>query len=336
MKKIFLSVVCLVIVTLQTMADTRQAILLLHNGNGTMFEFTQLQDAVNAAEDGDTLLLSEGSFNTSLTINKKVSIIGVGQKSIIRGNINVAIPDVVISGTLGSETTEMPVVTATMLDALQIRGNVQITNRLSGFKMRKCWMTGHFDPAANIYNATIDRCFINEVYSRSGLKSIKIQNCSITKIEWDYASDTRNSEINFINCNIGTLEGYSNFKALYLNCIIKAPSAMICRSTFINTLYTNAVKNNISTSNDLGCVSDQCYVVDFNSTSGEDGFLTFSFTKEDLESGGYLGADGTVVGMEGGQTPFSLLPSRIAVTESQLKVDTEKKQLNVTLKVKAN
>ena len=121
MKRIILTVVCVIMVTLQSMADTRQAILLLHNGNGTMFEFTQLQEAVNAAENGDTLLLSEGSFmlSANLNVNKAVSIIGVGQKTIIRGNINVAIPDVVTSGALVSE---MPVITATMLDALQVRG----------------------------------------------------------------------------------------------------------------------------------------------------------------------------------------------------------------------
>ena len=70
--------------------------------------------------------------------------------------------------------------------------------------------------------------------------------------------------------------------------------------------------------------------------SNNEGMQTLSVTKEQLEAAGFLGTDGTVVGAEGGLTPFSLTPSSIAVTESQLKVDTEKKQLNVTLKVKAN
>ena len=329
----------------QSMADTRQAILLLHNGNGTTFEFTQLQAAVNAAENGDTLLLSEGSFTLSanLSIQKGVSIIGVGQKTIIRGDIEIAIPDVIINSELGKEQKETPVVTATMFDAIQIRGKVFFWNRLSGFKMRKCWVSDGFAPLSAIYDATIDRCFIKTFYHTYLLKRITIQNSSINIIRpyGTYSADTRDSEINYINCNIGDInyQMESNAKASFINCIIKDASYNyynVRYHTFFNTLYTEKVKNRILTSQEAGNVVEHCYVADFNSTEGDDGFLTFSFKKEDLEAGGYLGTDGTVVGIEGGQTSFTLVPSSVAVTESQLKVDPEKKQLNVTLKVQAN
>ena len=52
-----------------------------------------------------------------------------------------------------------------------------------------------------------------------------------------------------------------------------------------------------------------------------------------LQSNGYLGTDGTVVGIDGGDTPFTLVPSVPKVTSSDLQLDNEKKELNVTLTV---
>ena len=342
MKRIILSVVCVIMATLQSMADTRVAILLLHNGNGTTFEFTQLQDAVDAAESGDTLLLSKGAFTLSntLTINKGVSIIGEGQGTEIKGSINVSIPNVVVSqDELGNPVTEMPSISATMFDALKIRGNVTISNNLSGFKMRKCWVTGEFTPSGVLYNALIDRCVINTFYPRAP-KSINIMNCHIGLIR--SSSDiTNNSEIVYVNCAIRNLLFHPSSglaKATYINCIISYTSSeasLIKSSTFINSLYTSAVQNIFSTDANYINTIENCYVGGFTMSSNE-GMQTLSVTKEQLEAAGFLGTDGTVVGVEGGLTPFSLTPSSIAVTESQLKVDPEKKQLNVTLKVKAN
>ena len=50
----------------------------------------------------------------------------------------------------------------------------------------------------------------------------------------------------------------------------------------------------------------------------------------------YKGTDGTPVGITGGVAPFTLVPSAPRITESTIKVDPEKKLLNVNLKVVAN
>ena len=57
------------------------------------------------------------------------------------------------------------------------------------------------------------------------------------------------------------------------------------------------------------------------------------YTSSDILANGYLGNDGTVIGPLGGNTPYTLEPAVPTVTESSMKVDTDKQQLQVTLTV---
>ena len=74
-----------------------------------------------------------------------------------------------------------------------------------------------------------------------------------------------------------------------------------------------------------------CYGVD-NGTS-----LLTDLSKDVLLANGYLGNDGTIVGIYGGNTPYvdGMLPAAPKVTESSVKLDLENKKLNVSLKVTA-
>ena len=328
--------VCLLTASMSMWSDTRQAVLLLHNGSGTTFEFTQLQDAVNAAESGDTLLLSEGKFTLSktLTIDKGISIVGAGTATEISGSITVSIPSVVVSqDELGNEVTEKPSLSATMFESVKIRGSVNINKELSGFRMKKCWITSSFLSASPIDDANIDRCVISTFYAES-VVSLNIINSHIGINNSDGGTNIK--ELNYINCTIGSMGSLcANIKATYINCIIGDTKGSIRNSTLINTLYTSTVENKITTEGSNLSYIDHCYVGQFTYTTNE-GMVTLSATKEQLLAAGYLGNDGTVVGVEGGLTPFSLVPSTVSVTESHLTVDPDKKQLNVTLKVKAN
>ena len=57
------------------------------------------------------------------------------------------------------------------------------------------------------------------------------------------------------------------------------------------------------------------------------------YNTSQLQSNGYLGTDKTVVGIYGGDTPYTLEPSVPKVTSSSLDLDMEKKELNVKLTV---
>ena len=58
-----------------------------------------------------------------------------------------------------------------------------------------------------------------------------------------------------------------------------------------------------------------------------------SYNTSTLQSYSYLGTDGTVVGIYGGETPYTLEPTVPKVTDSNLQLDMENKKLNVNLTV---
>ena len=80
-------------------------------------------------------------------------------------------------------------------------------------------------------------------------------------------------------------------------------------------------------------ITTNCY----KENSGGSTFLdeTSLETKYDLASKDYLGTDGTIIGVYGGSTPFTLDPQVAKVTESSFTVDTTTKKLTVKLKVAA-
>lgn len=57
-------------------------------------------------------------------------------------------------------------------------------------------------------------------------------------------------------------------------------------------------------------------------------------TKDLLTEKGYLGSDGTVIGIYGGIKPFIPLTSNNIITSATVVVDNEKNELNVKLKRK--
>lgn len=61
-----------------------------------------------------------------------------------------------------------------------------------------------------------------------------------------------------------------------------------------------------------------------------------SLGKYELEEKGYIGTDGTVVGIEGGSAPFTLEPSVPKVTNSTVAYDAANKLLKVNLTVTTN
>ena len=59
--------------------------------------------------------------------------------------------------------------------------------------------------------------------------------------------------------------------------------------------------------------------------------LNSIWTDDQLSSAGYLGTDGTVVGITGGAVPFTLASSVLRITDHNIEVDNEQRKLKVTL-----
>lgn len=335
MKKILFVIVCLTVVGLQCVkADTRAAVLLLHEGNGTTYEVAQLAQAVNEAADGDTLYLSAGLFQLTdtLKIEKAISVIGQGQNTIIGGSIAIALEG-------------NPTLTACMLDAFRILGDINVAKSVRGLKMRKVNISaGNLQFLENVESVEIDRCYIQSFWSSEHLRSASILNSKICNERAEEA-DTRECNIVYHNCTIGTRHdvysyGSPNHVETYINCIIcwssdgGKPNGVIYNCSLINSLIFSQERIKGDYHSEQNCYfpvgANVDYLIGWENENG------CALSKDELLQAGYLGTDGTVVGIEGGNTPYTLTPNSVNVNNAKLDVDMEKKVLNVTLKVAAN
>lgn len=144
--------------------------------------------------------------------------------------------------------------------------------------------------------------------------------------------DLYGGNMTFLNCNIAELQWAGQFTGTFINCILDYTSSntTLDRCTIINTLI-----NSSSLAISSNCVTSEVYE-ESNSLINNDvsnDVLECIYDTETLASKGYLGNDGTVIGIYGGKTPYTLEPAYPKVTKSQIELDTDKKQLNVTLTV---
>ena len=331
MKKTMISLAVLAIAGVATTEAQTMQIALQHNGNITMFGSSQTQDALDQAEDGDTLFLNEGTFKSDIYIRKKVSIIGSGENTILPGDVHVAIPD---SATLSSY----------LLDALYITGTVVVDSAVNGLKMRKCQLYA-MTFNAKVDNSFVERCWVKQTVNQNdNLVGVSFYNSKIKYIRGD-AKNT--SSAVYTNCNIAEIGlnghydgGYHNthLRASYQNCIIGFSKVIYSGGDW--PISFNASFNNcLSKSDDYKTTTNQnCYTYTKNDGDADllDSNIECSLPTDSLKERGYIGTDGTVVGIYGGSLPYTLAPSMPRVTEHNIVVDADKKKLNVTLKVTAN
>ena len=161
MKKILLVLVGVMVMGIQSVTAYTPQIALQHNGSVTQqFEATQLQDAFNAAVNGDTIYLSAGTFSGSYpTIKTAITVIGAGAEStVINCTVfRVSIPD-------------SPQLTAHLLDGLRINGNLSFNRSITGAKIRKCKIGNVFFYDYDYYYTIFDRCsiqyLVNNTFNR--------------------------------------------------------------------------------------------------------------------------------------------------------------------------
>lgn len=336
-KQLFLTV-CLLIVSMAASAVTINKALLQHNGEVTLFDGNDMQAAVNAAVDGDTIYLTLGTFKP-FTINKKITVRGTGTKSIIDGSVNIS-----ISGT--------PNLTSNLLEALKVSGDVTLNNSVSNLMFHKCLITGtvklnggvtegtikecqigNISFGASIDNLYVDRCYITSTFTLSStIKGMTVVNTKLCEVK---ANSGATNNTTFVNCNIYALYT-ANFAGAIINSIIQSPANQTAHYnsyTLNSTVLINSVINkyawNSSNYFSIGTssVTDNCYFV--NSQN-----YVSSYCNSNPDNS-YTGTDGTIVGIYGGDTPYEglLPPSVPKVTSSDLDLDNVNKVLNVKLTV---
>ena len=353
MKKFFLMAVC-IIMSMTASAISINKALLDHNGTVTLYD--GLQDAINASADGDVIYLTLGTFKGPFTVSKLISIRGTGETSIIDGDVTISIP-----GT--------PEMTNPILEALTVSGSVTVNSNISYLYMHKCKINVALAIDSNINRGKIERCkignitfggtidnfFIDRSYVTStitissGIKGMTVVNTKLNNLK---ASAGATGNTTFVNCNISVIYA-PNFSGTIMNSIISFSenssgysgneNSRIFSTVLLNTLmysYGNCVSIG-SSSIAQNCYNVNNYVSYTYNNSSYSGIVNPScecyYTTLQLQTNGYLGTDGTVVGIYGGETPYSetdmLSPSVPKVTSSSLDLDMEKKELNVKLTV---
>ena len=328
MKKQLIIMACMLMASIAAFAGTKAKILLQHEGGVKVYDSNQMTLALTDAVKGDTLFLSEGTF-AGFDLTKEVMIRGCGKTTIITGAVKIAVA--------GNPTFSAP-----LLDALKIDNSFTVSQPCNKLHIRKCWITGNISFTAKSEDVLIDRCSNsnsnrNTLTMSSNIVSMTVMNSVICYL---YSNGVTGNVVTFINCNI--VSRYSDItEQTFINCIFgiggyyyASYSSSYYTKTLTNCTLLNCLYNTYSSPYNgyVGnSILQSCYGVD-NGTSN----LT-NMSKDDLLANGYLGNDGTIVGIDGGNTPYVgyMLPAAPKVTDSSVKLDLDNKKLNVSLKVTA-
>lgn len=327
MKKQLIMMACMLMASIAAFAGTNAKILLQHEGGVKVYDSNQMTQALADAVKGDTIFLSEGTYS-GFELTKEVTIRGIGEKTVISGDLKIA-----IAGT--------PVCSFPLLESLRITGYLYINKAINKLHIRKCFFR-YFSVKAAIEDAVIDRCaaqYWDSSYNSysSGefnlstyIKSMTVVNSKVYYLNGNYNA----ASVNFVNCYLNFY--YGGDEQNYINCIFgtsltSGSSYSIDNATLTNCLYNTTSSSSYNSNISSSCTTINCYAVDNGEKSlGE-------MTKDDLTTNKYLGNDGTVVGIYGGNTPFvvGMLPAAPKVTDQSISLDLENKKLNVSLKVTA-
>lgn len=316
MKKSLFLAVCLVMIGISASAVTINKVLLQHKGNVTLFDGDDMQSAIDAAADGDIIYMTLGAFNKPFTINKEITIRGVGEKTVVNGDVTVDIPN-------------SPKLENTLMEGVRVIGTLDVKSAVDNLVISKC-MIDNVKFSADVSGVILDRCYVTASLALSTyIKDITVNNSKIYKLT---AQEGTTKNTTFVNCNIYQFYPL-NFCGTIINSAIGNPyGGEISSSVLMNTLVdTQTYRLKVSTTS----VALDCYLspnVSYNYyLVGES--CNIAYSDEQLKTNGYLGTDGTVVGINGGDTPFTLVSSVPTVTSSELNLDLEERKLNVKLTV---
>ena len=317
MKKLFLSLVAATVAATATFAQSSLLATLTDQLTGritTYYGATALREAHAAAQNGDIITLSSGTFN-SVEITKGITIRGAGmdvdpttqsEPTILTGDFNVSIP----------KTATNPLT----IEGIYSDYKMYVTDTLRNATFLKCRFK------------TIDSKNNNTPFINMTLIHCKVSNCLY---------NAANSTINCINCVIWNPYCWDFYKSVFemTNCIIckEDISYNLYSSTFKNCIFignpgtwhalnyrggVNAVYNCVAADNNDAFSKIQ------NSTNKKSTYAevfktctngtysdseTFELTENAAQQ--FLGTDGTQVGIYGGSMPFSITPSNPQITK---------------------
>ena len=351
MKKLFLSLVAL---TMATMSYAQSSVLatLSHEGEiSTFYGARALKSAHAAAEHGDVITLSSGSFQ-AVDITKAVTIRGAGMQV---DTIAKIYPSVIV-GKYAINVADTLEQHLTMEGVYCDDNTVTVYNRLKNATFIK----SRFYEFISVYGETngygymINLAFIHckiakHFNNQNGGNTISFVNSVIMNPAVGSSGFTTNS-FEFTNCVIGWNNAFSNcypsnssHYAIYRNCILGFPTTSSSSLSYLSK--TNLIYNclGICPYNMFANFGSQGVSL-YTTKSISDVFKNWggayndvqSFELKDEAKTKYLGDDGKELGIYGGNLPFTPNPTNPKITKFNVaSKSTADGKLSVDIEVKA-
>jgi hypothetical protein len=267
-------------------------------------------DAHNAAQTGDVITLSSGTF-TPTNITKAITLRGAG---CVIDTVTGIYPTIIPNSFQMNVTNNDAFLT---IEGIYFSGTVN-RQTLNHPKFIKCNFENFSSNGGNMQNAQISNCKF-KYFEFGGTSNTMLINCVIWGAN---ALDNTSRTVNAYNSFI-----YLNSKASALNaynCIIKDggggyyPSNMNGNSVAYNCIGIQGSYYGAFDCQAFNCIDNKTYSQIFETFNPGD-YYVFSFTepfilKEEIATG-FLGNDGTEVGIHGGIMPYSSRPSYMVIEQ---------------------
>lgn len=354
MKKLFLSLVALAATTL-SYAQSSVLATLSHEGEiSTYYGATALKQAHAAAQHGDVITLSSGSFQ-AVDITKAVTIRGAGMQT---DSIAKIYPSVVV-GTFYIDVADSLEQHLT-IEGIYYANTVSVYNTLKNATFIKSRFTtftsiyGQSHGYGRMKNLAFIHCKIaNAFMNENGNNSVSFVNSVIMNPIVGSDGYTSNS-FEFTNCvvqwngNERNLNGSSSwpircsYYAIYRNCILTTSSSSNYQLSSTNLIYNClGICSSGNMFDNLGILGNNMFYI---ATNLSDVFKTWRETYTDVETfeltddakTQYPGDDDKELGIYGGNLPFTPNPTNPKITKFNVaSKSTADGKLSVDIEVKA-
>ena len=346
MKKLFFTMVVILMSTALSYAQNTLVATLSHGDNITMYYgVNALSEAYKAAQSGDVIMLSGGTFN-AVNIAKAVTIRGTGIDAIfptcVTNNFTINIP--------ANDTNRLS------LEGIDFKGTITTKGSSTNFlclKSRIATLNWQTQASSEIEKtALFIHCKLTKLFELKGTNTVCFINSSITDF-WGSSSYTASAQ--FINC---VLYGYPSeyHNSTFINSIMfgmngghkiyEGDAVLPAECMAMNCVTFFACKDGYASINDasygpyselqggsINCMTSTLGI--FKRFIEFDGDQSFELTDEAQSM--YLGTDGTQVGMYGGDNPYNPTPTYPRITKMNVASKTTPDgKLSVEIEVSAS
>lgn len=341
MKKFILSMVAFMVATI-SYAQNMLVATLTHGDEITMYYGNwALYQAHNAAQSGDVINLSGGSF-ASVKITKGITLRGTGIDDVsptyLSGDFSIEVPS--------TETNRLT------MEGIRCSGKITMSGDCSNPYFVKCRFTNLYSGSFSMKNATFVNCIIGHCSLKGGgtlqfinsdvtldelnpsgalFKNCLIESAYSGQNKYIYYSQIYNSII-YQTKNTSDIDNSSNLNNYDF------PSSTSCHNCLFIGYRYSIVRSDSGSSGNYSVHHDDTNALTKVFKGYEDGdskwFYNYELTDEAKKK--YLGDDGTEVGIYGGVLPYSSIPSYPRITKMNVaNKTTADGKLSVEIEVSA-